>query len=74
MSEHLILTMSCPDQPGLTANVTGRLFKAGGNILEAQQFNDRASDRFFMRVEFDPGDTRWKRSIAAFLSLRRPST
>ncbi len=35
--------------------MTSFLFERGGNLLEAQQFNDRASDRFFMRVEFDPG-------------------
>lgn len=52
----LVLTLSCPDRPGITARVTGLLFERGGNVLEAQQFNDRESDRFFMRVEFDPGD------------------
>lgn len=34
--------------------MTSLLFERGGNVLEAQQFNDRESDRFFMRVEFDP--------------------
>ena len=55
MSEPLVLTLSCADRPGITARVTSFLFERGGNILEAQQFNDRASDAFFMRVEFDPG-------------------
>lgn len=55
MSEPLVLTLSCTDRPGITARVTSFLFERGGNILEAQQFNDRASDAFFMRVEFDPG-------------------
>ena len=57
MSEALVLTLSCADRPGITARVTGFLFERGGNILEAQQFNDRTSDAFFMRVEFDPGET-----------------
>lgn len=57
MSEPLVLTLSCADRPGITARVTSFLFERGGNILEAQQFNDRLSDAFFMRVEFDPGDT-----------------
>ena len=52
----LVLTLSCADRRGITARVTGFLFERGGNILEAQQFNDAASGRFFMRVEFDPGD------------------
>ncbi len=55
MAGPLILTLDCADRPGLTAEVTGFLFERGGNILEAQQFNDRAADRFFMRVEFDCG-------------------
>ena len=56
MSEPLVLTLSCADRPGITARVTSFLFERGGNILEAQQFNDRLSDAFFMRVEFDPGE------------------
>ena len=57
MSEPLVLTLSCADRPGITARVTSFLFERGGNILEAQQFNDRTSDAFFMRVEFDPRST-----------------
>ena len=53
MAEPLVLTLSCPDRPGITARVTGFLYENGGNVLEAQQFNDRESDRFFMRVEFE---------------------
>ncbi|MEQ1543223.1 MAG: formyltetrahydrofolate deformylase [Novosphingobium sp.] len=48
----LILTLSCRDRPGITARVTGYLFQCGGNILEAQQFNDQDDGDFFMRVEF----------------------
>ncbi len=55
MRDPLVLTLSCADQPGITAQVTAFLSERGSNILEAQQFNDRASDAFFMRVEFDPG-------------------
>ena len=58
MAPPLVLTLACPDRPGITARVTGFLFERGCNILDAQQFNDRAeaggSDRFFMRVVFDP--------------------
>jgi formyltetrahydrofolate deformylase len=58
MTEPLILTLACADRPGITARVTGFLFERGCNILDAQQFNDRAAnggdDRFFMRVVFDP--------------------
>ncbi|MBB3861655.1 formyltetrahydrofolate deformylase [Novosphingobium hassiacum] len=62
MSASLILTLSCEDRPGIVARVTGKLFDLGGNILEAQQFDDPASGRFFMRVVFGPGDA----DVAAF--------
>ena len=52
MTQALILTLSCHDRPGITARVTGYLFACGGNILEAQQFNDQDAGQFFMRVEF----------------------
>lgn len=55
MAGSLILTLGCTDQAGITAKVTGFLFERGCNVLEAQQFNDTASERFFMRVAFDPG-------------------
>ena len=55
MAGPLVLTLSCADRPGITARVASFLFERGGNILEAQQFNDRESDAFFMRVEFNPG-------------------
>ena len=48
-----ILTLSCPDRPGIVAGVTGLLFQSGGNILDAQQFDDRETGKFFMRVVFD---------------------
>ncbi|WBY16740.1 formyltetrahydrofolate deformylase [Erythrobacteraceae bacterium WH01K] len=57
MSEPLVLTLACEDRPGITAAVTSFLFERGGNVLEAQQFGDHQSGRFFMRVEFDSADT-----------------
>lgn len=53
-----ILTLSCPDRPGLVACIAGHLSEGGANILEAQQFDDTESQRFFMRVVFDaPADS-----------------
>ncbi|MBS0334747.1 MAG: formyltetrahydrofolate deformylase [Proteobacteria bacterium] len=49
----MILTLSCPDQPGVVARVSGFLFERGANILDAQQYDDPETDRFFMRVVFD---------------------
>ncbi len=51
-SEPYVLTLSCPDRPGIVAAVATFLFEHGGNILEAQQFDDTESGRFFMRVMF----------------------
>ena len=36
-----ILSLSCPDQPGIVSRVTGLLFATGGNIREAAQFEDQ---------------------------------
>ena len=53
-----VLTLSCDDRPGLVAAVAGALSGHGGNILDAQQFNDVATSRFFMRLVFALDDTR----------------
>jgi len=47
-----VLTLLCPDRPGIVHAVSGLLVQHDGNILESQQFNDRAEDRFFLRVRF----------------------
>jgi formyltetrahydrofolate deformylase len=53
-----ILTLSCPDRPGLVFAVSSFLVQNSGNILESQQFDDRLHDRFFMRVHFEVTDAR----------------
>jgi formyltetrahydrofolate deformylase len=52
MSETYILTLSCVDHPGIVAAVSTSLARHGANIIEAQQFDDLLTGRFFMRVEF----------------------
>lgn len=52
MTTDYILTLSCDDRPGIVVEVSGLLFEQGGNILEAQQFHDAETGRFFMRVVF----------------------
>ncbi len=47
-----VLTLSCPDRPGVVAAVSSLLSRHGCNITESQQFGDRESERFFMRVQF----------------------
>lgn len=52
MSHAYILTLSCPDRPGIVHAVSGFLFERGGNIEEAAQYNDHDTGLFFMRVRF----------------------
>ena len=53
MTDKYVLTLSCPDQPGIVHAVTGAVAQVGGNILESQQFGDPSSGRFHMRVEME---------------------
>ncbi len=47
-----ILTLSCPNRPGIVAAVATAIAETGGDIREAQQYDDTATGRFFMRVVF----------------------
>lgn len=49
----LVITLSCPDQPGIVHAVTGVIGSVNGNIIQSQQFGDPDSGLFFMRVEVD---------------------
>jgi formyltetrahydrofolate deformylase len=55
MSTAYILTLSCPDRPGIVHAVSGFLLERGGNIEEAAQYNDHDTGLFFMRVRFACG-------------------
>ena len=48
-----VLTLACVDQPGIVHAVSSFLVENGGNIRESQQFGDRESGRFFMRIDFE---------------------
>ena len=50
--EH-ILALSCPDRTGIVYRVSGLLFGQGCNILDAQQYGDEETGRFFLRVHFE---------------------
>jgi formyltetrahydrofolate deformylase len=51
-TDEYVLVLSCPDRPGIVHAVSGFLVERGGNIVESQQFGDRLTDRFFMRIDF----------------------
>jgi formyltetrahydrofolate deformylase len=55
-SGDFVLVLTCPDRPGVVHAVSGFLVAHGGNIIESQQFGDRLTGRFFMRLDFEvPG-------------------
>ncbi len=47
-----VLTLACPNRPGIVAAVANHLLTLGGDIRDAQQFDDSETGRFFMRVVF----------------------
>src|ERR1700751_2119813 len=57
MPDHqYVLTLSCPDRPGIVSAVSTFLAHNGQNILDAQQFSDVEASKFFMRVVFAAAD------------------
>lgn len=50
-----VLTLTCNDQVGIVAGVTGALAGVGGFILDSQQYADLETGRFFMRLAFTGG-------------------
>ena len=56
MKPQFVLTLSCPDRPGIVQRGFGFLVAHGANILKAAQFDDVGTSRFFMRVQFEVND------------------
>ena len=48
-----ILLLRCADRAGIVAAVSGYLFEQGCNIVDSQQFGDRDTGMFFMRVHLE---------------------
>jgi formyltetrahydrofolate deformylase len=51
-----VLTLSCPDRPGIVQAVSSMLLAARCNIEDSQQYCDRGSSVFFTRVHFSTAD------------------
>ncbi len=47
-----ILTLSCPDKPGIVYAVSSFLVQHSGNIIDSQQYGEPYGGLFFMRVHF----------------------
>ncbi len=53
MASELVLTLSCPDRPGIVHAVSGFLASRTANILDSQQYGSPRTATFFMRVHID---------------------
>lgn len=51
-----ILTLICPDRPGIVHEVSGVILHSDGNIRESAQFDDPETGLFCMRIHFSVGD------------------
>jgi formyltetrahydrofolate deformylase len=47
-----VLTLTCPDQPGIVHAVSGFIVQNGGNIVDSAQFGDSGTNLFCMRLHF----------------------
>ncbi len=52
MTSNTVLTLSCPDQPGIVARVASYFAEQAFNIEESSQFEDPETGQFFLRTEF----------------------
>jgi formyltetrahydrofolate deformylase len=48
-----VLTLSCPDRPGIVFALTDFLLLHDCTIVECQQFIDREAEKFFIRIQFE---------------------
>lgn len=70
-SSHWVLTLDCPDRPGIVHAVTGVIAAARGNITELQQFSSDDTGRFFMRVQVQTGfnQTQFAEQVAPLAAM-----
>ena len=52
----LVVTLQCPDRPGIVHAITGGIVEASGNIVELQQFSSEDTGQFFIRLEVAGAD------------------
>ncbi len=60
-----ILTISCPDGPGIIHAVSGALLEFDANVLEQEQYSDLETNLFFARTKFESQveDVEWVRKL-----------
>jgi formyltetrahydrofolate deformylase len=54
--QEYVLALTCPEAPGIVFAVSRFVMEHAGNISASQQFDDRLTDTFFMRVQFRADD------------------
>ena len=50
--QEYVLTLTCPEKPGIVHAVSGFLVRHSANIVASQQYGEAPDGRFFMRVHF----------------------
>ncbi|MBI4924040.1 MAG: formyltetrahydrofolate deformylase [Devosia nanyangense] len=63
MPANFVLTLSCADRPGIVAAVTTELAALDANIAESNQFWDKETGQFFMRLAFTAPDGAGREAI-----------
>jgi formyltetrahydrofolate deformylase len=52
-AQNWVLTLTCPDRPGIVHAITGAIVRGAGNITELKQFTSLDTGRFFTRIQFE---------------------
>ncbi|HTK64102.1 MAG TPA: formyltetrahydrofolate deformylase [Pseudonocardia sp.] len=74
-TEEMVLSLSCPDRPGLIYDISRMLIEHRCDIVESSQFSDRSASSFYLRAQFrsaDGGavdDGRLRQSIGALAEV-----
>jgi formyltetrahydrofolate deformylase len=51
----LVLSLTCPDRPGLVRDISSLIAELGGTILDSEQFSDLERETFYIRIHFQAG-------------------
>jgi formyltetrahydrofolate deformylase len=70
LKQAYVVTLSCPDRPGIVHAVAGALLAAGCNITDSQQYGSPSTGNFFMRVEVTTSASRGELHAALEPALR----
>ncbi len=62
----LVALLSGPDRRGIVAELSGWIYRHGGNIIHADQHRDREEGIFFQRIEWDGGSEDLHAEASAF--------